>query len=268
MLTFNEVLSLKSDILDKYQVKYVRHKDSRKEYRELIKDRGELLKYQAEQANNVFEKCDYIASFVGIEQSKAVFIGMFKVDGARKTEHGFKYVLSEVEGFEDFKERLVIDWGRSAIKWHQWVQANPKNVAEILPKGYLGEFPGLLNFTLDYSELRKLGENLSANREWYLQLSSINGIYLILDKLTGDQYIGSAYGKKGIWQRWSEYSKTGHGGNTLLKELCLIDNQYYKNFQFTILQSLPSNLSDKEVIAVENLYKKKLGTKVFGLNRN
>lgn len=50
MLTFNEVLSLKSDILDKYQVKYVRHKDSRKEYRELIKDRGELLKYQAEQA--------------------------------------------------------------------------------------------------------------------------------------------------------------------------------------------------------------------------
>jgi len=89
-----------------------------------------------------------------------------------------------------------------------------------------------------------------------------------LDKITGNQYIGSAYGKDGIWQRWSEYSKTGHGGNELLKELCLIDTQYYKNFQFTILQSLPSNLSNKDVIAVESLYKKKLGTKVFGLNKN
>ncbi len=268
MLTFKEILSLKSDILDKHAVKYVRHKDNRKEYRELIKDRGELLKYQAQQSNNVFEKCDYIASFVGTEQSRAVFIGIFKVDGIETTDDGFEYDLNEVSGFEDFKERLVIDWGKSAITWHQWVNTNPKNIVEILPKGYLGEFPGLLNFTLDYVELKKLGENLSANREWYLQLSSINGIYLILDKITGNQYIGSAYGKDGIWQRWAEYAKSGHGGNELLKELCCIDNQYYKNFQFTILQSLPSNLSNKDVIAVENLYKKKLGTKVFGLNKN
>ena len=268
MLTFKEVLSLKTDILDKYKVKYVRHKDNRKQYRELIKDRAELLKYQADQSKNVFEKCDYIASFVGIEQSRAVFIGMFKVDGIKENSSGYEYVLNEVDGFDDFKERLVIDWGKSAITWHQWVDSNPKNIVELLPKGYLGEFPGLLDFTLEYTELKKLGENLSANREWYLQLSSINGIYLILDKVTGNQYIGSAYGKEGIWQRWSEYSKTGHGGNELLKDLCLIDSQYYKNFQFTILQSLPSNLSNKDVIAVENLYKKKLGTKVFGLNKN
>jgi hypothetical protein len=268
VLTFKEVLSLKTDILDKYKVKYVRHKDNRKQYRELIKDRDELLKYQADQSKNVFEKCDYIASFVGIEQSRAVFIGMFKVDGIKENSHGYEYVLNEIDGFDDFKERLVIDWGKSAITWHQWMDSNPKDIVELLPKGYLGEFPGLLDFTLDYTELNKLGENLSANREWYLQLSSINGIYLILDKVTGNQYIGSAYGKDGIWQRWSEYSKTGHGGNELLKGLCLIDNQYYKNFQFTILQSLPSNLSSKDVIAVENLYKKKLGTKVFGLNKN
>ncbi len=268
MLTFKEVLSLKTDILDKYKVKLVRHKDNRKQYRELIKDRDELLKYQADQLNNVFGECDYIASFVGIEQSRAIFIGMFKVDDIEKYPNGYKYVLNEVDGFDDFKERLVINWGEGAINWHQWADSNPKNIVELLPKGYLGEFPGLLDFTLDYTELKKLGENRSANREWYLQLSSINGIYLILDKVTGNQYIGSAYGKEGVWQRWSEYSKTGHGGNELLKELCLIDNQYYKNFQFTILQSLPSNLSNKDVIAVENLYKKKLGTKVFGLNKN
>ncbi|MDH5479588.1 MAG: GIY-YIG nuclease family protein [Nitrosomonas sp.] len=268
MLTFKDMLSLKTDILEKNKVKYVRHKDRREEYRELIKDRSELLKYQTKQKNDVFKECDYIASFVGIEQSKAVFIGMFKVDGSTETDYGFKYELNEVDGFDDFKDRLVIDWGKSAITWHQWVNDNPKNIIELLPKGYLGEFPGLLNFTLDYTELKKLSENIRANREWYLQLSSINGIYLILDKTTGNQYIGSAYGKDGIWQRWGEYAKSGHGGNELLKALCSKDACYCKNFQFTILQSLPSNMSNKDVISVENFYKQKLGTRVFGLNKN
>lgn len=268
MISFKEIISLRCNILDEYKVKYVRHKDNRKEFRELIKDRGNLLKYQAQQSKDVFGKCDYIASFVGIEQSKAVFIGIFKVDGIKTIKDGFEYDLNEVSGFDDFKERLIIDWGKNAITWHQWINKNPKEVVEILPKGYLGQFPGLLNFTLDYIELVKLIDSPTANREWYLQLSSINGIYLILDKNTGNQYIGSAYGKDGIWQRWKEYSSNGHGGNKSLKELCLIDSEYKKYFQFTIVQSLPSNLSDKDVIVVENLYKKKFGTKIFGLNEN
>ena len=198
MITFKEILSLRADILQKNKVKYIRHKDNRKEYRELIKNRDDLLKYQSRQSRNIFKESDYIASFVGIEQSCAVFIGIFKVDGITTTEEGFfKYELNEVQGFDDFKDRLVIDWGKSAITWHQWINSNPKNIIEILPKGYLGEFPGLLNFTLDFEELKKLGENVGANREWYLQLSSINGIYLILDKTSGNQYIGSAYGKDG-----------------------------------------------------------------------
>ncbi len=34
-------------------------------------------------------------------------------------------------------------------------------------------------------------------------VSSVNGVYLILDTRTGNQYIGSAYGNDGIWQKWS-----------------------------------------------------------------
>lgn len=62
MISFCELFSLKSDILNKYRVKLVRHKDSRKEYRDLIKDRNELLKYQAHQSKNVFKDCDYTES--------------------------------------------------------------------------------------------------------------------------------------------------------------------------------------------------------------
>ena len=81
-------------------------------------------------------------------------------------------------------------------------------------------------------------------------------------------HIGSAYGKEGIWQRWVEYSKTKHGGNKTLIELCNQDSNYQNNFKYTVLQSLPSNLNKRDVIKLENLYKSKFGTKAHGLNEN
>ena len=42
----------------------------------------------------------------------------------------------------------------------------------------------------------------------------------------------------------------------------------YRQFEFSVLQILPKNLSDEEVINVENLWKKKLHTREFGLNEN
>jgi len=268
MITFKELISLKTDILESSYVKYVRHKDSRKEYRDLIKDREELLKYQCEQKNDIFNGCDYIVSFFGQESTKALFIGVFKVNGVRKENDKHYYDLTEVEGFEDYKDRVVINWGKATLSWHQWYNKTEKEVIEILPNGYLGHFPGLLNFVLEFSELQKIDKNTEANRQWLNHLKSVNGIYLILDEKTGNQYIGSAYGKLGIWQRWSEYAKNGHGGNKMLKNLCSKDRSYYKNFKFSILQTLPSNSTSKEVITIENLYKTKLGTKAFGLNMN
>ena len=91
---------------------------------------------------------------------------------------------------------------------------------------------------------------------------------MILDSKTGNQYIGSAYGEGGIWQRWSEYAISVHGNNKRLKELCSSDNNYKMNFRYTVLQSLPSNISKKEVIKLENLFKEKFGTRSFGLNEN
>jgi len=74
MITFRELILLKTDILESSNVKYVRHKDSRKEYRDLIKDRDELLEYQRDQKNDVFNGCDYIVSFFGQESTKALRI--------------------------------------------------------------------------------------------------------------------------------------------------------------------------------------------------
>ena len=46
-------------------------------------------------------------------------------------------------------------------------------------------------------------------------------------------YIGSTYGKEGIWGRWKEYAKTGgHGNNVTLQKLYDQDNSYPNNFSF------------------------------------
>src|SRR5690606_22328311 len=134
--------------------------------------------------------------------------------------------------------------------------------------GYVGHFPGLLDFTLNYQELQKLINHENTNDVWKRNLSITNGIYLILDQKTGQQYIGAAYGHDGIWQRWQNYAQNGHGGNKILKKLSLKDKDYTKHFLFSVLQTLPSNSTSEEVIKIENLYKEKLGSRAHGLNDN
>tara|TARA_X000001036_G_C20681032_1_gene805906 strand:+ start:2258 stop:3124 length:867 start_codon:yes stop_codon:yes gene_type:complete len=268
MLALKQILNSQSPLLQGKKVKLVRHKDSRAEYRYVMKDRDALLEYQKEQSKHVFKDCDYIISFIGIERRRSVFIGVFRVNGSNPRDGKQYYELEPVTEFKDLEDRLVIDWGDNARAWHQWYDRHDKEVIEILPKGYVGAFPGLLDFVLEYDELKTLVNNPDANHEWQQHLSAVNGIYLILDNSTGQQYIGSAYGGEGIWQRWSEYATTGHGGNLELKSLLQKDPAYARNFKFSVLQSLPSNITPREIITIEALYKDKLGSRAHGLNRN
>ena len=214
-------------------IKLVRHQDKRYNLQELY-SKNKLDIYQSYQGKDVFN-CDYVVSFLGTEGTRAVFIGVYQVLGKKDAKEveppenlldpvfyqdsKFFYELKPLEGFEDYKDRLIIDWGSATLSWHQYL--SEKEVIEILPKGYVKEFPGFLDFILSYYELKKLISNPEANREWHRMLSSVGGIYLIVDKLTGKQYVGSAYGEDGIWGRWANYAKSGHGGNELLKKLLL-----------------------------------------------
>ena len=83
---------------------------------------------------------------------------------------------------------------------------------------------------LNYTQLKMIFKK--NNPEWKAKLESCNGIYLILDKATGKQYVGSTYNTKGIWGRWADYADTGHGGDKDLKPLIEKDAAYArKNFQ-------------------------------------
>lgn len=214
-MTFDEVIKLRSNADFNYnKIKIVRHKDNRVDINQIYEnDRLKFEAYQGSQGRDVFN-CDYIASFLGAENNTAKFIGLYKVNG-KISEHQFLkkypvyifwkklfgtgsyfYDLEKVNGFDDLINRVVINWGRGALTW---VQNNiKKEVVEILPKGYVKEFRGYLELTLTFSELKELINNPEANRIIYNRLTAVNGIYLIVDSETGNQYVGSTYNQDGI----------------------------------------------------------------------
>lgn len=269
-MTLQHILTLVDHPFTAENTKLIRHADTRGiyDFDAALQNREKMLEYQAEQDSNKFN-CRYIISFIGLENSKSLFFGAFEVINHQVDEEGqFHYQLEEINGFNDFKDRMVINWNAPKA-WHQWFDKTINmEVIEILPEGYAGTFSGLMNFTIPFRSLEKIILNPDANKDWRNALKSVNGIYIILDKLTGDQYIGSASGGEGIWSRWETYVKKKGFENKLLIKRMQEGENYHLNLQFSILQTLPSSMITSEVIAVENLYKDKLGSKTFGLNAN
>ena len=266
MITIQELLYNRG--LDRCAaIKLVRHKEKGKDLYNMYRtNREAFLKYQNTQKNDVFNKTEYIVSFIGEEGLQSRFVGVYKVNGNSATPEGYEYSMTEVEGYEDLKERVIIRWG-NAISWHQWIK-NDMEILEISPGLHYKRFTDYFELILDFTELQEIIVN--DYRDWRTVLSAVKGIYLICDTYTGKLYIGSAYGDEGIWGRWKEYVMTnGHGGNKALKELVEKEWDYAcKYFQFSILMLLPKTVTSEEAIRKEQLFKRKLGTNSFGLNNN
>ncbi len=268
------------------RAKFVRHKSQQDDIPDLIR-RGYFDEYQATQKKPIFDDLDYIITFLGETGTRACFYGVYSVgqrqalkagmlplecpfrDLEDKGDHHF-YLLKRDERFNLYKGRLVVEWGPMAIRWHQSASAaTDKAVFEFRPRGRLLEpFDDYLGFTLSYEELKHLVSNSEAHRDWKSRLSAVAGVYLMLDSKTGLQYVGSAYGAEGVWGRWSEYARNPDGGNKALEELLEKNSgeKYEKHFRYSLLQILPLSYSADRVIAVEEMYKAKLGSRATGLN--
>jgi hypothetical protein len=292
MISLSELLEKRGlNLTNPKKIKLLRHKDGAEAdiLKWLLNEDFSLFeKYQGCQSEKRYTGCEYVISFIALEKTKSLFLGVYKVcDEGRAIETipglheelekkistayansaKFYYILEKVSGFEDLEQRVIIDWGKGALAWHQYY--TEREVLEIRPKGFVKEFTDYLDIILEFNELKAIIENGDSNPIWKNKLSSVSGVYLILDSKEGNQYVGSAYGKEGIWGRWTEYAKTGgHGGNKQLIKLLDKDKEYNQNFRFSILETLPSNLTKEEVIVHEKQYKDKLGTRIFGLNSN
>ena len=99
---------------------------------------------------------------------------------------------------------------------------------------------------------------------------AVGGVYLILATTTGQQYVGSATGNGGVWQRWMDYADTGHGGNLsgnqALQELTKTNSAYPNAFKYSLLYVFPKTLTRTAVLRLERRCMEKLGTRAHGLN--
>jgi hypothetical protein len=263
------------------EVRLVRHTNREIEVLDtFLNDIDKFTEYTAWQKSGKFGRAKYLAIFCPARSTTSLFLGIWEIDG--KTEnsdlkqshlallqsHGLperwfhdhaRYSLRPTNIMSSMSQRLVVEWGRSTVSW---VQSKNKEVVQVKPVNSIGEFTSYDSILLSYSDLQKLITDTDSNVSWVNALSSVNGIYLIKYKKDGRLYVGSAYGKGGIFARWSAYAKTGHAGNKLLKNL---DPH---QFEFSVLEISPSTMSADDVISRENRWKECLGTRIFGLNDN
>ena len=239
---------------------------------------------QTPKVERAFQSATYLASFIGTENGFAVFAGLYKLGGSSKLSYrqfwakrelrdlrdkfglvGMKdrkgsclwFYLKRTKHFEDWRGKLIIRWPGMALSYWRWASRNRFDVYSISEESiFIERMKPWDQIVLTHSQL----ENLP--RSWREELSRWRGIYFILDSTDGRGYVGAAYGKDNIYQRWIYYSKSGHGGNKKLKGLVP------ENFRYSILQILPHDMHESDVQRVEATWKKRLHTREFGLNAN
>jgi hypothetical protein len=244
---------------------------------------------QKRRVERVIEKMTgsgYVASFIGREPGKALFIGLYSIESSRpltyrqfwqipayiemKTfgikgwtrDDGVKTVLWFDLALTDFyvhwKGRLTVGWPPPERSWWRRAHRNEFPVLAVLEDSALdAAMPEWNAIDLSWEELGVLPTR------WKAALRQWRGIYYIFDTSDGKGYVGSAYGKDNLLHRWQNYAARGHGGNRLLRP------RDARKFRFTILQRVSPDMEPSDVIRLESSWKERLHTRApHGLNEN
>lgn len=281
MINLTQLLGIKEEEFQEYKVHFAIGRDNRKEpYNTFLIDG--FKSWQEHQTNKNFGR-KYVLSLVYYDKDIWMFAGIYEVLPVKPVPvqnengwKGWKYETKLTNKAVDYIGRAFFKFKKEFRASYPVLELDPKNgepiaempLSHILDKRVaLADFVGFDKVNVDYKTLKYIvSDNISS---WKAALSNVKGIYLIVDTLTGKQYVGSAYGDECIWQRWSNYAKTGHGGNAELKNLLVENGQEYAyNFKYSILEVCNMNLGNEYIIDRETHWKEVLLTRKFGLNKN
>lgn len=222
----------------------------------------------------------YCLQFIRLDKDSKydqwLFLGAFEVNGITTYPNGNQiYNLVPVNRFKNFTEKLIIRYqkkrGPKQAKIPTSLIENIE-VVKVLEKPYIRidkKFEGYDHVSISFKELKDIINSNVDN--WRELLWNVNCVYVITDKSNGKLYIGSTYGKEGIWQRWSTYVNTnGTGGDKELVTLIAGDPDYaIRNFQFSVLEVFLNQDSNNNMIRErEKYWKHVLDTVNNGYNDN
>ena len=281
MINLHELLNIREEDFCNYKVHFATGSNDKKApYNAFLVD--EFKEWQERQTNKNFGR-DYILSLIYCDKDIWMFGGIYKVLPVTPIPierengwKGWKYETEIIARATDYIGRVFFRYKKEFRASYPGLELTPSSgepianmpLSHILDKRVaLSDFLGFDQVNIDYKTLKYIvSDNIQS---WKSALSNVKGIYLIVDTLSGKQYIGSAYGDECIWQRWSNYAKDGHGGNVELKELLKTYGENYKyNFKYSILEVCNMNLGNEYIITRETHWKEVLLTRKFGLNKN
>lgn len=277
MLTFNQLLRVGE--LEPRVVRLLRHRDSDPKIQRALYDAAATLdprfaQYQERQGTpqviEHFRAATYLAGFVREPiTGHTVFAGIWERLDERPerkgnpfaadppTSRAIEFNTRRLERFDSYCGRLVIEWGDGARAWVQRADKQDKPIVELRRSKRDPDFPGFLSFQTQLDQI----EGMYAS--WVQVLRNARGVYLLVRRRTGEQYVGSAYGSDGFFGRWLGY-QDGHGGNLSMRELGAAAADYDVN----ILEVAGSDATVEDICQRESLWKQKLGSRAQGLNRN
>lgn len=209
-------------------------------------------------------------NFIAAGGRRARFLNAYENHGEiadRRTATRRYFDLRATPVLDTFRGRMVIEWSKDAVNWAKRAELARDFLVTEISDPRPQPFPGFERLLLSFSELQSVIED-SRYDQWRQVLGSVQGIYLIADTKTGKLYVGKADGTERMLGRWSDYAKTGHGGNVALRELDELDLTHRKHFQFSILRVFSPGASTLEIDLAEDHYKRALLTRRFGYNRN
>jgi hypothetical protein len=227
--------------------------------------------YQTFDNRSKFTRAPHWASFVATPSGATMFVGLYTAeyrglltkdapqphnDEVQPAGSCDVYSLRLNEHSVDLEGRLFVEWGDGTRAWVQRADNQNKLITEVHAEFKEPDFPGFLKFRKPLSEVAALPKT------WIAILKQATGVYLLTCPKTREQYVGSACGNEGFWQRWMEYVTTGHGGNVALK------SREYSDYQASILEVAGSSANTDDIRRMESIWKEKLQSREMGLNRN
>lgn len=229
---------------------------------------GRFGQWQEWQTQKNFE-CKHVLSLIDLRQSTWMFAGVYSVTGRMPHPHSqghFLYSTSLLPGQEGLIGRVIVHHSRTR---NSYVWLKPEIELPLIEyrreRMTIAEFPGYNSVCINYATLQTVIRQRIAS--WYGALANIKGIYLITDTSTGCLYVGKASGQVGLWQRWTAYAETGHGGNVKLRALLQEHGeQAASNFQFSILEIADNHASEEDILVREIHWMDVLKSREFGLN--
>jgi GIY-YIG catalytic domain len=284
---------LRGSDIDPREVLVLRHRPTEPKFRKVfpwlaVQEAGTFNAYQQTQdvkVENAMQKAKYVASFIGHEPARGLFIGLYKVCGSEQLTHaeywshpakvrlrelghsGYTeeqrtsilwFDLDLTDFYSRWKGKLIIEWPGTDRSWWRWASKNIMSVQAILEDSALEPaVPAWEEINLTWEELSVL-----PNR-WRTALSFWRGIYYIFDTSDAKGYVGSAYGQDNLLARWQTYASGGDGGNRELR------GRDPRNFRFTILQRVSPDMPIEDITKLESSWKQRLHTRLpYGLNAN